>query len=187
KSVEHGKIVCRGRGVAFWKKGMFLHKRGEIDKFDTAWVSGGSGAFRRTYWIELGGMDERFNPFYWEDIDLSYRARKSGFILLFEPKSVVIHKHEEGVIKQMMTKRYVQRIAYRNQLLCIWKNITDLSYILEHIFYLHVRLFQSFFKHDNSFIRAYVDALFFLPSTIRERNKVRKMFILKDKNILKRG
>src|SRR3989344_4521693 len=45
KSPENGGIVLRGRGVARWEKGYYIHARGEVDKIDTAWVAGGSGAF----------------------------------------------------------------------------------------------------------------------------------------------
>jgi hypothetical protein len=78
KSMEGDKVVLRGRGIGRWEKGFYIHKRGEIDKVDTAWVSGGSGAFRRLMWNTLGGMDPIYNPFYWEDIDPEIKANFSG-------------------------------------------------------------------------------------------------------------
>lgn len=186
KSVEGDQIVFRGRGIAYWRKGMIVHERGEVDKTDTAWVSGGSGAFRRSYWIELGGMDELFNPFYWEDIDLSYRARKSGYRILFEPRSVVIHRHEEGMIKTTMKASYIRRVAYRNQLLCTWKNITDYSYLFEHAIYLHIRLVQSFITRDMSFILGYLDALKRLFVILKKRKEAKRFFKRKDQELLKR-
>ena len=47
KSVEGEKIVLRGRGVGKWVEGYMQHNLGSLDKNDTLWVSGGSGAFRR--------------------------------------------------------------------------------------------------------------------------------------------
>jgi GT2 family glycosyltransferase len=93
KSHDPGGIVERGRGIARWERGFFVHARGEVNKTDTAWVSGGSSAFRRDLWNKFGGMDTIYNPFYWEDIDLSYRALKAGYRIMFEPKSVVGHFH----------------------------------------------------------------------------------------------
>ena len=69
KSVEENTIVLRGRGEGTWKRGFLVHKRGEVDKSDTLWVSGGSGAFRKSLWDQLGGLNELYTPFYWEDID----------------------------------------------------------------------------------------------------------------------
>ncbi len=96
KSIENGKVVLRGRGLGTWKRGFLVHKRGEVDARNTLWVSGGSGAFRKDIWNKLGGLNELYSPFYWEDIDLSYRAQKSGYKVIFEPKSVVFHEHEKG-------------------------------------------------------------------------------------------
>lgn len=122
KSHEKGEIILRGRGIGWWEKGLYVHKRGEVDKADTAWVSGGSGAFKKSVWMELGGMDTRFNPFYWEDIDLSYRAKEKGYRVLFEPKSMVHHYHEEGKIKSEFTKEEIEQIVYRNQFYFVWKH-----------------------------------------------------------------
>ena len=78
----HG-VVLRGRGIARWEKGYFIHRRGDVDSNDTAWVSGGSGAFRLSVWKKLGGMDTLYNPFYWEDIDfhINYSNRDTGLCL----------------------------------------------------------------------------------------------------------
>ena len=83
KSLEGGKTVLRGRGEAKWEKGFFIHWRGEVDKATTAWVAGGSGAFRKSIWEKLGGMDTMYDPFYWEDIDLSYRAPQVRHTIFF--------------------------------------------------------------------------------------------------------
>ena len=54
-----------------------------------------------TVGAKLGGFDGLYDPFYWEDIDLSYRAQKSGYKVIFEPKSIVTHEHEKGTVKEM--------------------------------------------------------------------------------------
>lgn len=96
------------------------------------YVSGGSGVFRRSIWMELGGMDEKLlSPFYWEDIDLCFRAEKRGYVNLWEPQGKVVHKHESTISK--LSKKYVQRVKERNQLLVIWKNIHSPNLIRAHI------------------------------------------------------
>ena len=114
-SIEGDRMIRRGRGIAEWQKGFFIHRRGEVDKLTTAWVSGGSGAFRKSTWDKLGGMDVMYSPFYWEDIDLSYRALKSGYSLVFEPKSIVTHEHAIGAIRREFSPLWVSIISYRNQ------------------------------------------------------------------------
>lgn len=97
------------------------------------YVSGGSGVFRKKMWQTLGGMDEKlFSPFYWEDIDICYRAWKRGWVCLWEPKARVVHNHESTMSK--LSKKYVARIRERNQLLMIWKNIHSVNLFKKHIF-----------------------------------------------------
>ncbi|MBI3576790.1 glycosyltransferase family 2 protein [Candidatus Gottesmanbacteria bacterium] len=159
KSIEGSTVVLRGRGLSRWEKGMFLHSRGEVDKTDTAWVAGGSGAFRKSTWNQLGGMDPLFDPFYWEDIDFSYRAVKAGYKILFEPKSVVTHEHDKGIIKQEYSPFQIKTIAYRNQFLFIWKNLSDPRIWIEHIFWTPVRLLQALFRGDFAMLLGYWSAL----------------------------
>ena len=160
KSLEGGKTVLRGRGEAKWEKGFFIHWRGEVDKATTAWVAGGSGAFRKSIWEKLGGMDTMYDPFYWEDIDLSYRGRKAGYRILFEPTSVVVHEHEIGAIKREYSATRVKIIAYRNQFLFIWRNLSDPNILLAHAIWTPVRLLQAVIRGDIAMLIGYVWALF---------------------------
>lgn len=169
KSEEEGKLLLRGRGIARWRRGYYIHSRGEVNKNDTAWVSGGSGAFRKSVWDKLGGMDTLYSPFYWEDIDISYRARKAGWKTVFEPKSIVHHFHEEGKIKREYTSADVKKIVYRNQFIFIWKNITDVNILLSHIFWTPVHLIRALCSGDILMTQGYVLALWRLPRILRHR------------------
>lgn len=180
KSHEDGKVVLRGRGLARWEKGYFIHSRGEVEKQDTAWVAGGSAAFRRSVWNKLGGMDTIYNPFYWEDIDLSYEIQKAGYRIVFEKKSVVHHFHEEGKIKTAYSPSDVKRIAYRNQFLFQWKNISDPGLWVAHCFWTPIRLIQAIFVGDWLMIRAFVLAIIKLPTLLRNRKRASSYWKLKD-------
>ncbi len=171
KSLEGGKTILRGRGEAKWEKGFFIHCRGEVNQSTTAWVSGGSGAFRKSIWDELGGMDPIYNPFYWEDIDLSYRALKSGYALVFESKSVVTHEHATGAIKLVYSPLQVKIISYRNQFLFIWKNLTDLNIMLTHVIWTPIRLMQAVLRGDIAMLIGYVWALLRIHLVISSRIK----------------
>jgi len=74
------------------------------------WVSGGHAAFDRRKWIELGGIDALYAPFYFEETDLCYRAWKRGYKILWEPKARVLHKHEESVIRKHFSQKYISFI-----------------------------------------------------------------------------
>jgi len=166
----------------FFKNGFISHEQGKETKqaHNTFWVSGGSGIFRRKYWMDLGGMDEKLlSPFYWEDIDLSYRAAKRGFKLLWEPKSIVEHKHESTISK--LTKSYVQRIRERNELLFIWKNITSINLFKKHIKGLMLRIF----KHPG-YIRIVLMALTKIKLVTKKRKKERKDAKISDETLFAR-
>lgn len=152
-------VSLHERGMGFAKGAFYdgyiqLAMGAESDKFQNSfYVSGGSGVFSRKHWVSLGGMDEKlFSPFYWEDIDICYRAAKRGLILGWEPKGIVEHHHESTISK--FSKSYVQRIRERNQLLCIWKNITSPALIRKHI----IGVFMRFIKHPG-YIRVVLMAL----------------------------
>ncbi len=185
ESLENNKIVHRGRGVGSWKRGFLVHKAGDTNKSNTLWVSGGSGAFRRSIWDKLGGLDMLYDPFYWEDIDISYRALKSEYKVLFEPESRVTHEHDEGAVKKLFTERYVKKIAYRNQFIFIWKNITDSSLLISHIIWLPYHIVKAIVSSDIGFIQGFVMAFFKLPKILEKRISAKRYFKINDKEILK--
>lgn len=150
--------------------GFLEHDSGREHKkvMPSFWASGGSAAFRRTMMIELGGMDEAlYTPFYWEDVDLGYRAQKRGWKVLWEPNSHVIHNHE-GTTK-VFKVTYKTRIQERNQLLLIWRNITSKNLFRKHLVGLLRRVLRG-----PGYIRIVCMALSKLPIVIRSRKKEKK-------------
>ncbi|MEK7502085.1 MAG: glycosyltransferase family 2 protein [Patescibacteria group bacterium] len=184
KSIEDGKTVLRGRGLGEWKRGFLMHRRGEIDKTNTLWVSGGSGAFSKSIWEKLGGFNEAYNPFYWEDIDLSYRAKKAGYKVLFEPKSIVIHEHAEGAVREHYSMSEIKRISYRNQFVFVWINITDLGLQISHLVWLPYHFLKALIRWDIPFFLGFFNALILLPIIIKSSFKYQKLFVKKDQEIL---
>lgn len=184
KSLEKGQYIFRGRGVGKWEKGFLMHRRGEVDKANTLWVNGGSGAFRKEIWEKLSGFCELYKPYYWEDIDLSYRALKSGYDLVFESKSVVTHKHEEGAILKTQNPKKVKTIAYRNQFLFVWLNATDSDVVLGHIFCLPYHFINALLRGDRAFFAGFAHAFIKLPNIIQLRLKASRNFIRGDKDVV---
>lgn len=184
RSIEAGKTVLRGRGLASWKRGLLIHRKGEVDKDDTFWISGGSSIIRREILSKIGSFDSLYDPFYWEDIDLSFRAQKSGFELKFEAGSEVEHKHEEGVIKKEYKSNKIKTIAYRNQFIFIWKNITDNDKILSHIAWLPYHVLNAILRMDVPFLLGFQKAVFLFPKILKKRKEQKKFFVKKDGDII---
>lgn len=154
-----------------WAKGKFkdgyiVHSPGVEDDrvHNTFWVSGGSGVFRRKTWQKLGGLDEKLlSPFYWEDLDICYRALKRGFSLLWDPKANVVHGHEATMSK--LSAKHVQRISERNHLLFVWKNLTSPNLFRKHM----VSVISRILKHPG-----YARIVMMALSKLRIVRKLRK-------------
>ncbi len=185
ESVEGDIIVLRGRGVGSWQRGLLVHSRGDIDKNDTLWVNGGSGAFRKSIWDKLRGFDSLYDPFYWEDIDLSYRGLKSGYKIFFEKESVVIHEHEKGIVHTKFKSSVVKRTAYRNQFIFVWKNITQTNLLFSHIFWLPYHFLKATASRDWVFFTGFYLALLKLPKIRESRALAKRYFIRTDSEVIK--
>lgn len=157
-----------------WKDGKLQFTRGE-DKTEprySTWASGGSAIFRRSIWDKLGGMNEIYAPFYWEDIDIGYRAWKAGFKVIWDNLAIVHHEHESTSNK--FNQKYVNQIRQRNELLFTWINIKDRDFLSSHRQF----LFSHILKHLG-YLKVLIVALFRYP-----QNKQKSNFILSDKEVL---
>lgn len=95
---------------------------------------GGSCAFDKRKFFELGGFDHLLAPFYLEDTDLGYMAWKRGWKVLYQPASVVFHEHR-GTIGKKFSAGYIQSVLKKNFLLFCWKNIHEWGKLSEHFFH----------------------------------------------------
>lgn len=55
------------------------------------YCSGGSLLVRRDAWLAVGGLDDRYYPAYYEDVDLSLRLDAAGWETWYQPASCVTH------------------------------------------------------------------------------------------------
>lgn len=173
---QDGKIV--GANRAYFQNGLINHTHLQPTNYTLQpspifWAEGGSSIFKKKVFVDLGSFDELYNPFYWEDIDLSYRAWKSGYKILYDPNIKVEH-HHESTIGKYFDRYKILRTAFRNQLIFHWKNLTDKDLILKHLLNIpRYIFFPGFF-----------DALVKLPKVLKSRKKTVKLFKKTDKEIL---
>jgi len=104
------------------------------DLFPCFYGGGGSCAFDRAKFLELGGFDELLAPFYLEDTDLGYMAWKRGWKVLYQPRSVVYHEHR-GTIGKKFSEAEIQAVLRKNYLLFCWKNIHEWRRLVSHFFF----------------------------------------------------
>jgi GT2 family glycosyltransferase len=81
---------------------------------------------RRDALNRCGGFDERYNPYGWEEVDLSLRMREAGFTIRYEPGAVCWHAggtpgrgHRVLVYEQSKIANYY-RLMRRHATLAEW-------------------------------------------------------------------
>jgi GT2 family glycosyltransferase len=104
------------------------------DLYPCFYGGGGSCAFDRAKFLELGGFDPVLEPFYLEDTDLGYMAWKRGWKVLYQPRSIVYHEHR-GTIGKRFTPEFIQGVLRKNFLLFCWKNIHEWPRLTGHFFF----------------------------------------------------
>jgi len=156
--LEIGKSGLSGRNRCQFKRGFLIHSAAPVTAGNNCWATGGSSAFDRKKYLEIGGMDPLYKPAYWEDIDLSWTAReKYGWKILFEPKSRVDHNHETTNVS-VFGQRQMEQMAMRNQCLFVWKNIRGLR-LLSHFFWLPYHLTFTAVRTKGVFLIGFIQAV----------------------------
>lgn len=151
---KNGAIV--GANEGYFHNGMFHHRaKNSLVICPTLWPEGGSCLISRNLFLSLTGYDADYAPFYWEDVDLGYRAQKKGLVSLFDPTIVVEH-HHETIIGSHFTNEQITTIATRNQFLFIWKNIRG-ARLVKHILLLPYLLVSQ--RQNRYFIKGFELAL----------------------------
>ena len=104
------------------------HGYGEIDhgQYDmpreVEYVTGAALAVRRATWDALRGMDEGFDPAYYEDADFCWRVRQRGLSVRYEPTAVAIHQEAAALGKNSPT---YHRLYHRHRLRLLFKQYAD--------------------------------------------------------------
>jgi len=88
----------------------------------TLYTTGGSSLFDREKFLALGGFEEMFAPYGWEDVELSVRAWKQGLELRYEPGSAIWHQFSSTIGSQVSRRRSTA-VYERNRLLTHWLHL----------------------------------------------------------------
>ncbi|MCZ6877108.1 MAG: glycosyltransferase [Acidobacteria bacterium] len=106
------------------------------------WAGGGSSAFHRQGFLQLGGFSSLFSPCYVEDTDLSYRAWRRGWKVLLAAHSKVLHKHRSTSAVRF-AKPELKELIEERKFWYIWKNY-QLRTVLPHLLFLPLHLIKRF-------------------------------------------
>ncbi len=85
------------------------------------WAGGGSSAFHRRRFMELGGFSTLFSPCYVEDTDIGYQAWRRGWRVLLAAESTVLHKHR-STSTRVYSEKQIKQLIEERKLWYLWKN-----------------------------------------------------------------
>jgi GT2 family glycosyltransferase len=181
-----------GLTQGWWEDGA-LRVRHRIDNgisdlYPCFYGGGGSCAFDRKKFLELGGFDSLLAPFYLEDTDLGYMAWKRGWKVLYQPKSVVYHEHR-GTIGKRFTEKQIQAALKKNFILFCWKNIHDWNKLVSHLFFTYAGALVSLGFGDElgrPNLAGLWKAFLSLPPALRSRWRARSLAVIDDTEAFRR-
>jgi GT2 family glycosyltransferase/glycosyltransferase involved in cell wall biosynthesis len=162
--------------TAGWFAKGFFRVRHDIEEriqfpYPAFYAGGGSSAYDREKFLELGGFDPLFDPFYLEDADLSYNAWRGGWKVLYQPQARVFHEHR-GTIGKHFTPQAIQAYLQKNYALMVWKNLHQPLWLCSHFIHLYGHMLLNCLGWETetrTTIGAFILALRQMPQALRAR------------------
>jgi GT2 family glycosyltransferase len=182
---EGRKIIVPKTGL-FKVRNNFSNEYREGVLYETLYACGGHMLVSREKFLCLNGFSQVYEPFYWEDVDLSYRAAKRGWGVFFDPRCRVVHLHGAS-IRTKHYERVIEVVQTRNKMLFFWKNISSPLLWFRHVSGMTVRLFFSWIAGDFIFYSSLWRALLRVPQVLRERSAEKKEWRKKDRDLFRAG
>jgi GT2 family glycosyltransferase/glycosyltransferase involved in cell wall biosynthesis len=181
-----------GLTESWWERGS-LRVRHRVDPgisqlYPCSYGGGGSCAYDRRKFLELGGFDELLAPFYLEDTDLGYLAWKRGWKNFYQPASVVYHEHR-GTIGRKFSEAYIQGVLKKNFLLFTWKNVHEWRRLLAHFCFAWAGALLSWLGGDSperSSLSGLARAVLQIPDAMHSRARALSLATISDTEALRR-
>lgn len=149
---------------------------------------GGSCAFDRRKFLELGGFDELLKPFYLEDTDIGYLAWKRGWKVFYQPASHVWHEHR-GTIGKKFSREYIDGVVSKNFLLFTWKNIHKPGWMASHFAHALAGAYVSMLtgpSPERASLSGMARAFLQLPQSPAARWRARSLAVIDDVEAFRR-
>ncbi len=108
------------------------------------YVTGAALAVKRDVFESLGGFDPQFWPVYYEDVDLCYRAKLSGWKVIYSPQLAGTHVESSSIDRDSFTYYF-------------WLHRQRLRFVLKH--YSTSQLLQDFIPAEVSRLRGDLSGL----------------------------
>jgi GT2 family glycosyltransferase len=119
---EAGSVVWSDGSTTHVGLGLDAGSRAFSSVRDVDFASANGMLVRRSAWDAVGGLDERYFPAYYEDVDLCLALRRQGYRVVYEPRARVHHLESQST-----SRRYRNFLLIRNRRRLVDKWATDLA------------------------------------------------------------
>jgi GT2 family glycosyltransferase len=144
-------------------------------------ASGGSSMIDREKFLAAGGFDELLSPAYWEDVEISYRAWKRGWTVVYEPRAVVYHQVSSTM--RRLNPRRVRRVQMRNRLIFHWIHLHETRYWVPHVLWAGLLWVTAPLRLQPLYMLAVLDAVRRLPRILQRREQEKAMAKRRDHEV----
>ncbi|MFN8176372.1 MAG: glycosyltransferase, partial [bacterium] len=94
---------------------------------DCPYVTGAAFAMRRKVLEEVGLLDERYLPAYFEETDLCFRVRRRGYRVVYEPGARLVH-HEGTASGGTQSERFLYNY-HKNRLRFVLRQYSPRAFL----------------------------------------------------------
>lgn len=155
---------CGNSGVISlpFRRGLYHTSFPDVEKPGTwnrephhiAFAMGGAMVLRKSIFDQLGGFSSIYAPYFWEDVDIGWRAWKMGYRSVSVPEAIAWHRHPHKTIESSEKRHRIDQVVFRNRMRFISANITDRRILRQHRFWKLLMLLKRRMRSNDPFVAA---------------------------------
>ncbi len=186
---QKGDVFCNGGKIAKFRRGMWS----SFQNYDVPAAAEGDGvflsfaaiaafsAYDREKFLAIGGLDP-LTAMY-EDIEISYRAWKRGWLVKYEPRAVAFHDASQ-TMRRRYKRRSLEMLSRRSRIIMHWILLHDRSMFGSHVASMAGQLLTSWLLLDWPFYWAVASGFRSMAAIVRKRRENRKATARSDRELL---
>lgn len=186
---QQGDVFCNGGKIGLFRRGMWSSylnydldpSADKEDSYLSFMAVGAFSAYDRERFLAIGGFDQLTSMV--EDLELSYRAWKRGWLIRYESRSVAFHDASQ-TMKRRYRRRALEMLSRRSRILMHWMLLHDRRMFARHVASLVGLLLTSWIWLDWTLYWAVFSGLRHIGQIGRKRVENRLKGVRSDRELL---
>jgi GT2 family glycosyltransferase len=187
---QKGDVFCNGGKIARFRRGMWSsylnYDVPDAAGYDPSLLSFAAiaafSAYDREKFLAIGGFDPLTAMF--EDIEISYRAWKRGWLVKYEPRSIAYHDASQ-TMKRRYKRRSLEMLSRRSRIVMHWLLLHDRGMFGAHVASMVGQLLTSWLWFDWPLYWAVGTSLRNMTAILRKRRENRRAAVRSDRELLR--